>query len=316
MGLFCTISAGNRKKIQPDFLKKGDKVAIITPSSATDSLSVLAGDSVLRAWGLQPVIGPNAFKEYYGFGGTIEQRKSDLLWALSDSSIKAILCSRGGYGAIHLLNGLPLKTLKNNPKWLIGYSDITALLSAQASAGVMSIHANMCAPFKLRGCQMDTINNALKMLLFGKLPHYEILPHEFNVEGKAEGVLIGGNMAVYGDLADTDYDFLREKNMILFIEDVGESISRVDQMLHRLEIRGLLTKLKAIIVGDFIDYKPINGYQSMYEMIHSYLKKYPTLPVCYNFPVGHDDYNNFPMIVGSRVVLNITKEKVILDFKL
>lgn len=270
----------------------------------------------MRLWGFTPIAAANATKEWHGFGGTIEQRKEDLLWALRSPGIKAIMPTRGGDGTPHLLCEIPLDTLRRYPKWIIGFSDITALLSAEACAGYQSIHGSMCEAIA-RYNGTDTVSQAVLGMLTGRLPHYKVKPHPLNQRGRARGMLLGGNMSVYGGLAGSEYDFLKyieKEDCILFIEDLGESIARVDRMLHLLELRGLLSHLKGIICGKFTKYThPDIGYSDMYEMLHQYLQRYP-IPVCYDFPVGHAHLQNFPMLVGSEVTFIVDDEGTELKF--
>ncbi len=317
----CAIAmtAGNKIKA-PAFLKPGDKIAIISPASAIDTASVETGVNILRQWGFNPVKGKYVLERVStGFAGTKAQRKADLLWALRDPSIKAILCSRGGYGSVQLLCDIPVEEFTKHPKWIIGYSDITALHSAEVRAGNMSIHANMAGPLGYDGGN-DTTCRALHNLLLGKLPSYSVAPHRFNHAGTARGIVVGGNMSVYGGLAESDYDFLsrdflKTHDVILFIEDVGERYDSVDRMLHLLKIRGVLGRIKGLVVGKFTNYSAVKGYDDMYDMIHSHIADL-NIPVCYNFPVGHIGHENYPMIEGCEATLNVTDNGATLNFNL
>ena len=275
-GSFLLILLGWMTIVQAQFLHEGDTIAIISPSSATDTTTINGGIRTLESWGYHCVIGKNALNDYHGFAGTIDERLSDLLWALKEPSIKAIMCSRGGDGAAHLLTRLSLDTLRQYPKLIIGFSDITALLCAEARAGVKGIHGSMC--------------HALKT--------YEV----------------GGNMSVYNDLAGSDFDPLLLPGIILFMEDTGEGMSKVDRMLHNMEMRGLLPNVRGIIVGQFNKYKhPDNGFDDMYSMLHEYLRHY-NIPVCYDFPVGHAHLRNFPLLTGAKATLEVTSEGAILRY--
>ena len=298
----------------PRFLQPGDRVAIISPCSATDSATVIGGCRTLADWGYQPVLGKHVLAEHHGFAGTADERAADLLWALRDTTVRAILCTRGGDGAVQLLSRVPLSAFTSHPKWLIGFSDVTALHSAAVSAGVMSIHGSMChAISSMQGT--DTVSQALRRLLAGKLPHYRVAHHELDQPGTATGMLVGGNLSVFCALAGSHVDFLnRPEPLILFIEDTGESMTKVDRLLHQLEIRGILGRLRGIIVGRFSDYRhPENGFDDMYYMLHYYLQHY-AIPVAYAFPVGHARLNNFPMIEGATVRLTVGTDGTSLQF--
>ena len=295
--------------MMPPALKAGDTIAVISPSSSPDSITVAKGCAVLREWGYVPIVGPNALKDYHGFAGTADERAADLLWALRDSTIKAILCSRGGDGGVQVLYRTPLEEFASHPKWIIGFSDVTALHSAEMAAGVMSIHGSMCDGISAKG-ERDSVNAIMQRLLKGELPVYQVPAHPLNQQGEATGILVGGNLSVFSGLAGSDYDFLNraDEGLILFMEDTHESMSKVDRMLHQMEIRGILTKLKGIIVGHFSKYKsPENGFADMYEMLHEYLQHYD-IPVCYDFPVGHHSGQNYPMVEGCRVSLRVGQD--------
>lgn len=291
-----------QRMVMPPALKAGDTIAIVSPSSTPDSMTVVKGCETLREWGYVPVVGANAQNSYHGFAGTADERAADMLWALRDSTVKAIMCSRGGDGAVQVLQRIPLSEFRSHPKWVMGFSDATALHSAEVAAGVMSIHCSMCGGISMRG-ERDSVNAILQRLLRGELTSYHVPPHPLNQQGEAEGILVGGNMSVFCGLAGSEYDFLNriDEGLILFIEDTGEQMSKVDRMLHLLEIRGILPRLKGIIVGHFSKYKsPDNGFADMYDMLHEYLQHYP-IPVCYDFPVGHHSGMNPPMVEGCRI---------------
>lgn len=299
----------------PPFLSMGDTIAVVSPSSTPDTATVEKGCQTLRLWGYHTVVGSHALSQCHGFAGTVDERAADLMWALSDPTVKAIVCTRGGDGAIQLLQRLPTGLLRSHPKWLVGFSDVTTLHSAMVQAGVMSIHGSMCHAIG-RHLGQDTVSVSLRRLLSGQLPHYTVDHHQLDQPGQATGTLVGGNLSVISSLAGSDYDFLNraDEGLILFIEDKGESMTKVDRMVHQMELRGVLGKLKGIIVGRFSDYKhPENGFDDMYHMLSFYLSRYD-IPVCYNFPVGHAALNNFPLIEGCRVSLTVGNDGTELEF--
>ena len=303
-----------QRLVMPAALKAGDTIAIVSPSSTPDSLTVAKGCETLREWGYIPVVGPHVLSSWHGFAGTADERAADMLWALRDSTIKAILCSRGGDGAVQVLQRIPLQEFRDHPKWLLGFSDATALHSAEVSAGVMSIHCSMCDGISMRG-ERDAVNDILQRLLQGELPEYVVPAHPMDQQGEAEGILVGGNLSVFCGLAGSAYDFLNraDEGLILFFEDTGEGMSKVDRMLHLLEIRGILPQLKGVIVGHFSKYKnPENDFADMYHMLHEYLQHYD-IPVCYDFPVGHHSGLNYPMVEGSRVLLKVGNDGTTLN---
>ena len=300
--------------LSAQLLHEGDTIAIISPSSSTDTTTINGGIRTLESWGYHCVVGPNALNDYHGFAGTIDERLSDLLWALREPSVKAIMCSRGGDGAAPLLARLSLDTLRQYPKTIIGFSDVTALLCAEARAGVKGIHGSMCWALKTYEGN-DTISQTLRRMLQGELPTYRVAPHPLDIKGRAEGIVVGGNLSVYNDLAGSDFDPLLLDDIILFMEDTGEGMSKVDRMLHNVEIRGLLPHIRGIIVGQFNKYKhPENGFQDMYQMLHEYMKHYG-IPVCFDFPVGHAHLRNFPLLTGARATLEVTPEGTTLSYR-
>ena len=304
-----------QRSVMPTPLKTGDTIAVISPSSVPDSATVAKGCATLRSWGYVPVVGAHVLSSYHGFAGTADERATDLLLALRNPSIKAIICSRGGDGAVQVLQRIPLKEFRNHPKWIMGFSDVTALHSAEVAAGVMSIHSSMCDGIAMRG-ERDSVNMILRKLLQGELPTYQAPAHPLNQQGEATGILVGGNFSVFCGLAGSEYDFLNraDEGLILFIEDTDESMTKVDRMLHQLEIRGVLSKLNGIIVGHFSKYKsPENGFADMYEMLHEYLQHYQ-IPICYDFPVGHHSGKNYPMVEGCKVNLKVGQDGTLIQF--
>jgi muramoyltetrapeptide carboxypeptidase len=312
---FTLCVEAQQRIVMPVPLKTGDTIAVISPSSVPDSATVAKGCATLRSWGYMPVVGAHALNSYHGFAGTADERAADLLWALREPSVKAIICSRGGDGAVQVLQRIPLKEFRDHPKWIMGFSDVTALHSAEVAAGVMSIHSSMCDGIAMRR-ERDSVNMILRKLLQGELPSYQAPVHPLNQQGETTGILVGGNFSVFCGLAGSEYDFLNraDEGMILFIEDTDESMTKVDRMLHQLEIRGVLSKLNGIIVGHFSRYKsPENGFADMYEMLHEYLQHYQ-IPVCYDFPVGHHSGKNYPMVEGCRVNLKVGQDGTLIQF--
>ena len=301
----------------PAFLKKGDKVAILSPSSVPTDLSIIdKGATALRNWGFEVVEGKHARSNYHTYAGTPEERVEDIMWALRDPSIKAIVCSRGGYGSANCLNLLPVDTLRKYPKWIVGYSDITGFLSAEVRAGNMGIHGNMCGYLAKTG-GTDQLSLYLRDMLMGKMPRYEVPGNEYNKPGKASGILIGGNMCVYGDIADTPFDFLDRafidgRDIILFIEEIDEPYRNIDRLFNMMVKRGLLANCRGIVLGDFSGCGTDMDYASVEEMLHTYLKDYD-IPVLCGFPAGHGDVN-LPLVMGAPVKINVDANGGTIDF--
>ena len=296
---------------QPAFLKAGDKIALLSPSYHTPMENVEAAAAVLRDWGFEPVIGPHVGEVYRGkYAGKPKERVSDLEWALKDPSIKAILCNRGGYGTIRLVDLLPQEALSAHPKWLVGYSDITTLLEMETRAGVMSIHGTMGTHLaQTRG--LDPSSTLLRDLLMGKVPAYEVPAHPENRPGHATGVLVGGNLCTFTPILGTQADATLGRDVILFIEEVGEDMSHIDRLVNTLILNGVFDRCKGIVLGEFTDCKANLDFESVEEMICSYVPE--GIPVLCGFPTGHDDVN-LPLVMGAPVTLDVTTAGASLTF--
>ena len=297
----------------PAFLKKGDKVALLSPSYSTPDSNIQNTAAVLKEWGFEPVIGKNVGKLDAGkYAGTARERADDFIAALKDTSIKAILSNRGGYGTIQLVDLIDLKLVSDNPKWLIGFSDITTLHAMETKAGVMSIHGTMSSFIgKTRG--KDDNSTLLRDLLKGNVPTYKVPKHKFNQKGKAEGILVGGNMATFVPLVGaSDIDVFSGDGIILFMEEVGESLHNIDRMFNALELHGVMENVKGVILGEFVDSGTDLNYETTEEMLSKYLKKY-NIPVLCGFPAGHDDVN-VPIVMGAKVKMDVTDNGATLAF--
>ena len=297
----------------PAFLKKGDKVALLSPSYSTPDSNIQKTADVIKEWGFTPKIGKNVGKLEAGkYAGTAEERAEDFIAALKDTSIKAILCNRGGYGTIQLADLIDLKLVKNNPKWLIGFSDITTLHAMQTKAGVMSIHGTMSS-FIAKTAGKDNNSTLLRDLLKGKVPTYKVPKHKYNQKGKAEGILVGGNMATFVPLVGaSDIDVFSNDGIILFLEEIGESLHNIDRMFNSLELHGVMENVRGVILGEFVDSGTDLDYESTEAMLSSYLKKYD-IPVICGFPAGHDDVN-VPLVMGAKVKMDVSDNGATLAF--
>lgn len=293
--------------IFPNPLQNGDKVAIVSPASAVNPDFVDGAARMLEQWGYGPVIGTHCKGRKGYYSGTLEERLADFREALLNPEIKAILCSRGGYGAVHLIEHISLDEVRDNAKWLIGFSDISALHALFNRAGVASIHASM-AKHLTQHDRNDHCNTALHNILQGEFPVYKTEAHNLNRIGRVQGTLVGGNLAVLGGLVGTDIDLL-QGDKVLFIEDIAEPIYKVERLLYNLRLSGVLPRLKGLIVGRFTQYdEPNANGETMYGMISEMVAPYD-FPVAYNFPIGHIE-ENLPIVEGSIVDLSVTHEGV------
>ena len=299
--------------MQPEFLKAGDKVALISPSYFTPMENVEKTAEVLRGWGLVPVVGPNVGKKVDGqYAGTVSERISDIRWALSDPSVKAIICNRGGYGSIQLIDLLTLTELKASPKWLVGFSDITTLHGLMSRAGVMSIQGTMSSFLANGGT--DGSSTLLRDLLMGSVPRYLLPAHQENITGKASGVLVGGNLCTFVPNLGSQADATKGKDLILFIEEVEESMHNIDRQMRILQMNGVLERCKGIILGEFTDCGTEFTYTSVEAMLHMILEKY-NIPVICGFPGGHGDVN-LPLVMGAPVTIDVRPDGATLQFNI
>lgn len=297
--------------IIPQALQPGDTIAIISPSSKVLPQYIDGAIERLQSWGYRVVVGQHAYGSYGNFAGTIEERLADLNNALLNPEVKAILCSRGGYGAVHLLDHITPQQIRNNAKWIIGFSDISALHAAWTRAGVVSLHAPMCKHLTEEEDNHPS-TQYFRSILAGEMPQYSNAPHDFDRHGEAQARIVGGNMAVLCGLLRTPYDLFAE-DTILFIEDVGERTYKVERMLYNLELAGVLPRLKGLIVGQFTDFKEDPGMcATMYEMIRERVSKY-NYPVAFNFPIGHVSVNH-PILEGVEAILSVTSAGTTLNF--
>ena len=306
-----TVEFRRGEAVIPAYLQKGDRIAIIAPSYTTPYENVIAAADVIAGWGYEPVIGANVQKLYAGkFAGTDDERAGDLRKALDDPDIKAIICTRGGYGTIHFINRFKPEDFLAHPKWLVGYSDITTLLEMEACAGVAGIHGTMGNTIAKGG--EDATCQTLKSLLEGTVPQYVLPAHPQNRTGKATGTLVGGNICTFAANLDTWADATRLDDIILFVEEVDESMHRIDRLFNMLMLRGLIDRCKGIIFGDFTNCGDEYDYGSVEAMLNTYLSDYH-IPVLCGFPAGHDVVN-LPLVMGVPVTIDVRKDGATVSF--
>ena len=293
----------------PSYLKKGDTIAIVCPAGFLPLEKARTCIKTLTSWGYQVKIGKTMGNQFNYFSGTDAERLADLQSMLDDTEVKAILCGRGGYGVSRIIDGLDFRKFKKNPKWLIGFSDITVLhahLFQQIKAA--SLHAPMASAFNDGGAENDYVQSLRKALKGGKI-NYSCAPNSLNKIGKASGLLIGGNLSLIVHLIGTASAY-QTKNNILFIEDIGEHIYHIDRMFLQLKRAGLLDGLAGLILGGFTDMQDttIPFGTDVLTAINEHLKEY-TYPICVDFPVSHAT-ENYALKVGVKHQLAVTKNKV------
>lgn len=305
--------------IFPQSLKKGDKIALISPAGAVEESQLEKGIKLIESNGYEPVLGKHLYTKYsngYNYAGTEKERISEMNWAFNNEEIGAIWASRGGYGCQHLLRHVQLSKFKKKPKWYIGYSDNTVVQSFLLKNNFASIHGQTIktSSFGVTDESYDLIFDILK----GKKPTYSIAQNELNIVGTAAGTLVGGNLALIYALLGTTYSF-NFKDKILFIEDIGENFYALDRMLISLDLAGVFRNIKGLIIGGMTnmgDEKDNKSYeesfdQFAYKIISERVSKYD-FPVAFGFPNGHI-HDNRPLMIGANITMNVA-EKIIIEF--
>ncbi len=300
--------------IRPDYLKTGDTVVIVSTARKVSKSEVKSTIDLFTEWGLNVQTGKNLFKYYNQFAGTDEERAGDLQRALN-SKAKAILFARGGYGTVRIVDAIDWKRFVKNPKWLIGFSDLTVLHShvhrhynIQTMHGPMALNISNLSSSCLNVYKETLFGGALRYSSSKQQPHLEKL----NRKGKAKGRLIGGNLSliysILGSSSDIDMD-----GKILFLEDLDEYLYHIDRMMMNLKRNGKLKNLAGLIVGGMTEMKdnPIPFGKTAEEIIYEAVAEY-SYPVVYGFPAGHIP-NNYPLILGSEATLNVS-DKMELTF--
>lgn len=295
--------------IIPPYLKPGDTIGIVCPAGYMPFEKAQTCIETLTVWGFKVITGKTLRNQFHYFSGTDEERLQDLQQMLDDKNIDAILCGRGGYGTGRIIDRLDFTRFVKRPKWIIGFSDITVLHSHLFSNfKIASLHAPMAAAFndgEFKNQYIESLHNAL----LGKKADYTTSGNSFDQEGKAHGLLLGGNLSLLVNLIGTSSD-IKTKNKILFIEEVGEYIYSADRMLYQLKRSGKLDNLKGLIIGKFSEMKDttIPFGQTIQEAIKDLVKEYK-FPVCFDFPVSHEK-ENYALKIGAKYKLKVLQGKV------
>lgn len=299
-----------KNSILPNNLKKGDKIALISTARKIDVEKLIPVINVLKSWGLEVIEGKNLREESNQYCGTDEQRVHDLQDAINDKSIKAIICFRGGYGTIRILDRVDFTNLIENPKWICGYSDVTALHNyLNSKCNMASLHSTMPVNFETNTSEaLETFRNAL----FGERNRINSTAHELNRNGEVNGKVVGGNLSMLYSLSGTVYD-INTENKILFIEDLDEYLYHVDRMMWNLKLSGKLHNLAGLIVGGMtgMNDNDIPFGREATEIIKEAVQEY-NYPVCFNFPCGHIE-DNRTLILNKDAKLIVSDSKVIFE---
>lgn len=307
--LALEVEHAKRLKIPP-YLVAGDTIGITCPAGHITQEEIEPSIIQMKSWGFNVVVGKTVGARDFTFGGTDQERLADLQQMLDEPNIKAIMCARGGYGAIRIIDQLDFSTFRSSPKWLIGFSDITILHSHINSIyRVASIHSKMCNSFpsdwaKAEPIQIETINS-IQQALKGKKMTYNTAYNVNNRIGTASGELIGGNLRCIENLAGSNSE-IETDGKILFVEDTGEYLYSIDRMFYNLKRSGKLAKLKGLIIGGFkvkVD-TDNDGFSNTLEQIVLNKVAGLDLPVCFDFPVGHQRAN-FALKCGVKHQLEV-----------
>lgn len=295
---------------RPPQINKGDKVGIVAPAKKISKEEIKIAIQILESWGLEVVLGDYLFNTYNQFAGTDIERTEDLQKMLDDPEIKVVICARGGYGTIRIVDKLDFSKFQSNPKWIIGFSDITVLHCHIYNLGIESIHGVM--PLLFPKQTQQTIES-LKNILEDKAITIYSPSHHLNRFGNAKGELIGGNLSLFvntiGTLSEVD-----TTGKILFLEDVGEYVYHLDRMLIHLQRAGKLNHLVGLVIGQFSEIKEniISFGKTVYEIILELSQEF-NFPIAYNFPIGHERHN-LALVCGREALLEVDKDNAVLSF--
>ncbi|MDB9961197.1 LD-carboxypeptidase [Oceanihabitans sp.] len=302
--------------IQPDYLKAGDTVAILAPSGIlrNRNTEVEQAKRLLESWNLNVIVGQHVFSKDNHFAGTDTERCEDFQKALDDPKISAIWCARGGYGTVRILDKLDYSSFKKHPKWIIGYSDITALHNQVHNEGFESLHALMCVSLTEDLDEIEASVSSFKDAIFGKPIHYMLEGSNYNKVGEVTAPVVGGNLTILHTMLGSNTS-IDTSGKILFIEEIGEYKYHIDRMLQSLKRAGYFENCKGVIVGDMSKMrknttpwgKPIE------QLILDALVEYD-FPIVFNVPAGHEK-DNRALILGRQATISIGLDKSTIVFE-
>ncbi|MCF3109505.1 LD-carboxypeptidase [Niabella sp. CC-SYL272] len=298
--------------ILPPYLKKGDTIGIVCPAGYMDAAKAETCIKTLKQWGYNVKTGTSlgGDSDTY-FSGTDAERLQDLQRMLDDDGIKAVLCGRGGYGTGRIIDQIDFKKFRKNPKWVIGYSDITIFHNhIYRNFGIAGLHAPMAAAFNDNGYRNRYVRS-LRQALDGIKASYTVPGSRYNRPGTATGHLVGGNLSLLVNMIGTRSD-VPTRGKILFIEDIGEQKYNIDRMLYQLKRSGKLSGLAGMIFGGFTDLQDTTRPfgEALKDLLWDKVKEY-NYPVCFDFPVSHNN-ENYALKVGGQYQLTVD-EKVLLE---
>jgi len=299
------------KLIIPPKLKKGNTIAIVATARKINVSEYSAAIEVFESWGLHVVVAENVSGEYHQFAGTDSERVAGIQKYINDSGIQAIVCVRGGYGTLRIIDQIDFSSLEKKPKWICGYSDVTVIHNHMlAKHGISSLHSTM--PVNMKTNSAEAIES-LRKILFGEKTEYKINFHHLNRTGTAEGILCGGNLSLIYALNGSD-SMPDMSGKILFLEDLDEYLYHFDRMMMNLKRSGILKKISGLIIGGLTGMKDnaVPFGKTAEEIIAKHVSEF-YYPVCFGFPAGHID-DNRALIMGGKVKLSVDKTQTHLEF--
>lgn len=291
--------------IRPPQLVPGDTIALVSPAKAIEAAYIDFAKSYFEAQGLVVLVSPNAAGEYRYFSGTDQQRADDLQWAIDHPEVKAIICNRGGYGAIRLFDTVNWANLLREPKWILGFSDITNFHCLGLRLGIETAHTTM--PLNFQENTPEALES-LMHVLHGSHNEYTWQAHPANKPGTSEGIVVGGNLSILYSLLGTPYcpNF---EHAILFIEDLGEQLYHIDRMLNAFRLAGVFERISGLIVGGMTDLKDTaNATQWTVEELISEHTRFRNIPIAFHAPVGHIS-DNRAFICGRQATFRVTENQ-------
>lgn len=291
--------------IAPTYLQTGDAVTLISTARKVSKEELAPAITIIERWGLKVKLGANLFAEENQFAGTDSQRAADLQAALDDQESKAIICVRGGYGTVRIIDQIDFRAFLKKPKWVCGFSDVTVLHNTLYNLGIQSIHATM--PLLFSKPEQQEAIETLRKTLFGDPLSYQFPSHPLNKGREMRGKVVGGNLSILNNLIGTPSD-INTKGKILFLEDLDEYLYHVDRMMVHLKRSGLLSQLSGLLVGHMsaMNDNAIPFGKTAYEIISATVSEYD-YPVFFDFPAGHLNHN-YAIKLGSEVIIEDQEE--------
>ena len=288
----------------PCYIKRGDKIGIVSTALRISKEEIYPAVKIFKEWGLEVVLGKHLFEEYNQFAGTDEQRTTDLQQMLDENSVKAIICARGGYGTVRIIDKLIFSNFIKKPKWIAGYSDVTVLHShIHSNFGIETLHSTMPLNISENKFTEESLESFRKAL-FGEKINYSLKTSSLSRKGKAEGILVGGNLSILYSLIRTKSD-INTNGKILFIEDLDEYLYHIDRMMMNFKRAGKLKNLAGLIVGGMSEMNDnkIPFGKTANKIIAETVAEY-NYPVCFDFPAGHKNDNRV-LILGREIKFNV-----------